>query len=103
MLVKILYDVFFSTSSIKERILILSVETVCAESSNAPAEGIHIIRREPWTAVTTDMEGRFEIELESGYQLLELQGVMIKDARRHLMLYADADVRIELEDRESVV
>ena len=67
--------------------------------TNAPAEGIHIIRREPWTAVTTDMEGRFEIELESGYQLLELQGVMIKDARRHLMLYADADVRIELEEQ----
>ena len=67
--------------------------------TNAPAEGIHVIRREPWTAVTTDREGRFEIELESGYQLLELQGVMIKDARRHLMLYADADVRIELEEQ----
>ena len=34
--------------------------------TNTPAEGIHIIRREPWVAVTTDMDGRFEIELESG-------------------------------------
>ena len=67
--------------------------------TNTPAEGIHIIRREPWVAVTTDMDGRFEIELESGYQLLELQGVTVKDARRHLMLYADADVRIELEEQ----
>ena len=60
---------------------------------------IHIIRRTPWKAATTDMDGFFEIELEPGYQVLELQGVSVKDARRQLMLYADADVRIELEEQ----
>ena len=67
--------------------------------ANTPAVGIHIIRREPWTAVTTDADGRFVIELEPGYQLLELQGVSVKDARRQLMVYSEADVRIELEEQ----
>ena len=67
--------------------------------TNTPAAGIHIIRRTPWKAATTDMDGFFEIELEPGYQVLELQGVSVKDARRQLMLYADADVRIELEEQ----
>ena len=67
--------------------------------TNTPAMGIHIIRRDPWKAATTDVDGRFEIELEPGYNVLELQGVSVKDARRQLMLYADADVRIELEEQ----
>ena len=67
--------------------------------TNAPAVGIHVIRREPWTVAVTDENGYFSIDLESGYQMLELQGVTVKDARRHLMLYADADVRIELEEQ----
>lgn len=67
--------------------------------ANAPAVGIHIIQRNPWTAATTDADGRFTIELEPGYTLLELQGVSVKDARRQLMLYSDADVRIELEEQ----
>jgi len=67
--------------------------------TNAPAVGIHIIRREPWTVAVTDEHGHFNMELEPGYHLLELQGVTVKDARRHLMLYADADVRIELEEQ----
>ena len=67
--------------------------------ANTPAVGIHIIRRDPWTAVTTDADGRFVIDLEPGYQLLELQGVSVKEARRQLMLYSDADVRIELEEQ----
>ena len=67
--------------------------------ANAPAVGIHIIQRNPWAAATTDADGRFTIELEPGYTLLELQGVSVKDARRQLMLYSDADVRIELEEQ----
>ena len=67
--------------------------------TNTPAMGVHIIRRNPWTAVTTDSNGRFEMELEPGYQLLELQGISVKDARRHLVLYSDADIRIELEEQ----
>ena len=67
--------------------------------TNTPAMGIHIIRRNPWVAATTDVDGFFEIELEPGYQVLELQGINVKDARRQLMLYADADVRIELEEQ----
>lgn len=67
--------------------------------TNSPAVGIHVIRRDPWTAATTDVDGRFEIELAPGYNVLELQGISVKDARRQLMLYADADVRIELEER----
>ena len=67
--------------------------------ANTPAVGIHIIRREPWTAATTDADGRFVIDLEPGYQLLELQGVSVKDARRQLMVYSEADVRIELEEQ----
>ena len=67
--------------------------------TNAPAVGIHVIRREPLTVAVTDENGYFSIDLESGYQMLELQGVTVKDARRHLMLYADADVRIELEEQ----
>ena len=67
--------------------------------TNTPAEGIHIIRRNPWMATTTDVDGRFEMELEPGFQVLELQGLNVKDARRQLMLYTDADVRIELEEQ----
>ena len=67
--------------------------------TNSPAVGIHVIRRDPWTAATTDVDGRFEIELALGYNVLELQGISVKDARRQLMLYADADVRIELEEQ----
>ena len=67
--------------------------------TNTPAEGIHIIRRYPWVATTTDVDGRFEMELEPGFQVLELQGINVKDARRQLMLYTDADVRIELEEQ----
>lgn len=67
--------------------------------TNTPAEGIHIIRRSPWVATTTDVDGRFEMELEQGFQVLELQGINVKDARRQLMLYTDADVRIELEEQ----
>ena len=67
--------------------------------TNSPAAGIHVIRRDPWTAATTDVDGRFEIELAPGYNVLELQGISVKDARRQLMLYADADVRIELEEQ----
>ena len=67
--------------------------------TNTPAMGIHVIRRNPWMAVTTDMNGRFEMELEPGYQVLELQGISVKDARRQLVLYTDADVRIELEEQ----
>ena len=71
--------------------------------ANTPAVGIHIIRRDPWTAVTTDADGRFMIDLEPGYQILELQGVSVKDARRQLMLYSDADVRIELEEQNHLL
>ena len=67
--------------------------------TNSPAVGIHVIRRDPWIAATTDVDGRFEIELAPGYNVLELQGISVKDARRQLMLYADADVRIELEEQ----
>ena len=67
--------------------------------TNTPAMGVHIIRRNPWTAVTTDSNGRFEMELEPGYQILELQGISVKDARRQLVLYSDADIRIELEEQ----
>ncbi len=67
--------------------------------TNTPAMGIHVIRRNPWIAVTTDINGRFEMELEPGYQILELQGISVKDARRQLVLYSDADVRIELEEQ----
>ena len=67
--------------------------------TNTPAEGIHIIRRSPWVATTTDVDGRFGMELEPGFQVLELQGINVKDARRQLMLYTDADVRIELEEQ----
>ncbi|MBQ8240592.1 MAG: TonB-dependent receptor plug domain-containing protein [Bacteroides sp.] len=67
--------------------------------TNSPAVGIHVIRRDPWIAATTDVDGRFEIELVPGYNVLELQGISVKDARRQLMLYADADVRIELEEQ----
>ena len=67
--------------------------------TNTPAVGIHVIRRDPWIAATTDVDGRFEIELAPGYNVLELQGISVKDARRQLMLYADADVRIELEEQ----
>lgn len=71
--------------------------------TNEPMVGIHVIRREPWNAVTTDADGRFNMELEPGYNVLELQGVNIKDARRQLMLYAEADVRIELEEQNHML
>lgn len=71
--------------------------------TNSPAMGIHIIRRNPWKAATTDADGRFEIELTPGYNVLELQGVSVKEARRQLMLYADADVRIELEEQNHML
>ena len=67
--------------------------------TNVPAAGIHVIRREPWNVAVTDENGYFRMELESGYNLLELQGVSVKDARRQLILYADANVRIELEEQ----
>ena len=67
--------------------------------TNTPAMGVHIIRRNPWVATTTDVDGRFEMELAPGYQVLELQGISVKDARRQLVLYTDADVRIELEEQ----
>ncbi len=71
--------------------------------TNEPMVGIHVIRREPWNAVTTDADGRFNMELEPGYNVLELQGVNIKEARRQLMLYAEADVRIELEEQNHML
>ena len=71
--------------------------------SDSPLTGIHVIRREPWTVATTDQEGRFSIELAPGYNILELQGVNIKEARRQLMLYAEADVRIELEEQNHLL
>ena len=46
--------------------------------TNTPAVGIHVIRRDPWTAATTDVDGRFEIELAPGYNVLELQGISVK-------------------------
>ena len=67
--------------------------------TNVPAAGIHVIQREPWNVAVTDENGYFSMELEPGYSLLELQGVSVKDARRQLILYADANVRIELEEQ----
>lgn len=68
-----------------------------------PIVGAHIIRRKPWLVATTDADGRFEMDLEPGYHVLELQGVNVKDARRQLMLYADAEVRIDLEEENHLL
>ncbi len=82
----------------KEKKIKLSGQVIDFKT-NAPAAGIHVIQREPWNVAVTDENGYFNMELEPGYTKLELQGVTVKDARRHLMLYADADVRIELEEQ----
>ena len=71
--------------------------------SESPLVGIHVIRREPWMVVTTDHEGRFSMDLTPGYHVLELQGVNIKEARRQFMLYAEADVRIDLEEQNHLL
>ena len=71
--------------------------------SESPLVGIHVIRRDPWTVATTDHEGRFTMELTPGYHVLELQGVNIKEARRQFMLYAEADVRIDLEEQNHLL
>ena len=71
--------------------------------SDSPLVGIHVIRREPWTVATTDHEGRFTMDLTPGYHVLELQGVNIKEARRQFMLYAEADVRINLEEQNHLL
>ena len=92
------YDIGDKFRPSKKTALKLTGQVIDFKTGN-PVMGIHIIRRDPWKATTTDVDGRFEIELESGYNVLELQGVSVKDARRQLMLYADADIRIELEEQ----
>ena len=71
--------------------------------SGEPQMGIHVIQRSPWNATTTDVDGRFTIELKPGYNVLELQGLNIKETRRQLMVHTDADIRIELEEQNHML
>ena len=71
--------------------------------SGEPQVGIHVIQRTPWNATTTDVDGRFSIELKPGYTVLEIQGLNIKETRRQLMVHTDADIRIELEEQNHML
>ena len=71
--------------------------------SGEPQVGIHVIQRTPWNATTTDVDGRFSIELKPGYNVLEIQGLNIKETRRQLMVHTDADIRIELEEQNHML
>lgn len=61
-------------------------------------EGINVILREPWTAAVTDHQGRFELRLPAGHNVLELSGMNITNTRRQYMLYGDGSTDIELEE-----
>lgn len=71
--------------------------------SGEPQVGIHIIQRTPWNATTTDADGRFTFSLKPGYNVLEIQGLNIKETRRQLMVHTDADIRIELEEQNHML
>lgn len=71
--------------------------------TNTPVVGVHVVHREPWIATTTNVDGYFEMELSSGHHMLEFQGIGIKNTRRQLMLYTDADVCIELEEQDMLL
>ena len=71
--------------------------------TNTPVVGVHVVHREPWIATTTNVDGYFEMELSSGHHMLEFQGMGIKNTRRQLMLYTDADVCIELEEQDMLL
>ena len=71
--------------------------------TNTPVVGVHVVHREPWMATTTNVDGYFEMELSSGHHMLEFQGMGIKNTRRQLMLYTDADVCIELEEQDMLL
>lgn len=63
-----------------------------------PLVGVNIIMQDPWTAAVTDRNGRFTITLPSGRVQLNISGLNIKNSRRQLMLFADGELDIELEE-----
>lgn len=52
----------------------------------------------PYAAVATDQFGYFQISLPRGRHLLQVSSIGMKLARRQILLHADGNINIELED-----
>ena len=60
--------------------------------------GINLVMRDPWVAAVTDKDGKYSLTLPSGRVSLDISGMNIKNSRRNLMLFANGELDIEMEE-----
>lgn len=60
--------------------------------------GAMVFTDTPYVAVVTDQFGYYNISLPKGRHLLQVSSIGMKLARRHIVLYSDGTLDIELED-----
>jgi len=69
---------------------------VTDSKTGEPMGGVKLTVQEPYSAITTDEDGEYMINLPSGRVQLDISGFNIKDSRRQLMLFGDGSLNIVL-------
>ncbi len=64
-----------------------------------PMIGVTLFSQDKRSAVITDTDGNYTIELPAGRNEIVLQGIGLSDTKRQVMLYADGNLDIELEEQ----
>lgn len=96
------YDIGDKHKPSKEKTITLSGEVIDFKSGE-PMMGVNIIHRNPWVATVTDINGKFTLALPAGHNILEINGLNIKDTQRQYMLYADGSTHIILEEEDHLL
>ena len=96
------YDIGDKHKPSKEKKITLSGEVIDFKSGE-PMMGVNIIHRNPWVATVTDVNGKFTLSLPAGHNVLEINGLNIKDTQRQYMLYADGTTHIILEEEDHLL
>ena len=69
---------------------------VIDSKTREPMPGVTIILKNPFTVITTDVNGNYSLMLPSGRIQLDISGFNIKATRRQLMLYDSGLLNIEI-------
>lgn len=95
----IVYDIGNKYKPSDEERITLTGEIIDFKTGE-PIMGINIIHRNPWSATASDVNGKFTLSLPPGLNILEINGLNIKETQRQYMLYTDGTTRIILEEED---
>ncbi|MGV3588824.1 MAG: TonB-dependent receptor [Adhaeribacter sp.] len=97
-----LYEIGIKTAAVKAGKATLS-GTIQSAKNNSPVIGAAVFVENPLIGTTSNENGFFSITLPTGRHVLHIKSTGLKTTKRQLMLYADGQLNIQLQDQSQTL